>query len=209
MDYTASDQILTEEQRLVAASLKGEVQAFNQLVLRYQGIVYNVAYRMLNDSEVAADVTQDTFVSAFKAISGFRGGSFKSWLLRIASNACYDEFRRRQRRPTSSLDALTESEESPMEFPDASDGPEEMALRRELLEQIQSGLLCLPVEQRLVVVLSDVQGVAYEEIAEIARCSIGTVKSRLSRGRARLRDYLLHLSNGELLPSRYRHAHEG
>jgi RNA polymerase sigma-70 factor (ECF subfamily) len=178
------------------------VQSFNQLVFRYQGLVFNIAFRMLNDSDAAADITQDAFVSAFKAIASFRGGSFKSWLLRIASNACYDELRRRQRRPTSSLDALLVSDDSHVEFPDSDDGPEELALRRELLEQIQSGLLCLPPDQRLVIVLSDVQGFSYEEIAEIAKCSMGTVKSRLSRGRSRLRDYLL--KNQELLPSRYR-----
>ncbi|MBI2953172.1 MAG: sigma-70 family RNA polymerase sigma factor [Chloroflexi bacterium] len=196
-----------EEDALIAASRKGELQAFNSLVLRYQGIVYNLAYRMLNDGETAADVAQDTFMSALKGINGFRGGSFKAWILRITSNACYDRLRQRQRHPTSSLDALVDDVESPTEFADPDAGPEEIALRRELMAHIRDGLLCLPAEQRLAVVLSDVQGLSYEEIAQVANCSLGTVKSRLARGRARMRDHLMR--RGELLPSRYRHDVEG
>ncbi len=203
IDFAPAGDFYKSEQALIDASRKGEVQAFNLLVLRYQELVYNLAYRMLGDGEAAADVAQDAFVAAYKGLGGFRDGSFKSWLLRIASNACYDELRRRQRRRSLSLDELTDAEEAPVEFSDAADGPEELALRREMLEHIQSGLLVLPPDQRLAVVLSDVQGLAYEEIAQVAKCSVGTVKSRLSRGRARLRQYLS--SQGELLPSQYRH----
>lgn len=201
-ELTAINDAIGNEAVLIEASRKSNVQAFNQLVMSYQGIVYNLAYRMLNDPDSAADVTQDVFVSAFRAISGFRGGSFKAWILRIASNACYDYLRRKQRHPTSSLDSIMDDEEVPYEFADESAGPEEITLRRELMEHINDALLCLPIEQRLVVVLSDVQGFSYEEIAKITNCSLGTVRSRLSRGRARLRDHLLN--KGELLPSQYR-----
>ena len=201
-ELTATNNAITDEEDLIAASRRGDLHSLNQLVLRYQGIVYNLAYRMLNDPDSAADVAQDVFISAYRAVSGFRGGSFKAWVLRIASNACYDYLRRKQRRPAASLESMFDCDESPQEFPDGEPGPEEIALRRELMEHIQEGLLCLPMEQRLVVVLSDVHGLSYEEIAKVANCSLGTVRSRLSRGRARLRDYLV--SKRELLPSRYR-----
>ncbi|MCL5265840.1 MAG: sigma-70 family RNA polymerase sigma factor [Chloroflexi bacterium] len=197
-----SEGAIIEEQDLVAASRDGDVQAFDQLVLRYQQMVYNLAYRMLSDPESAADVSQDAFLSAFKELRKFRGGSFKSWILRITANACYDVLRRKQRRPTSSLDAMLEDEDSPACFPNQGEGPEAAALRRELLEGVKDGLLTLPPEQRLVVILSDVQGLAYEEIAQITNSSLGTVKSRLSRGRVRLRDFLLR--QPELLPSQFR-----
>ena len=95
-----------DEQALIASARKGDVRAFNQLVMLYQSMVYNLAYRILSDPDAAADATQDAFLSAFKAMHKFRGGSFKAWLLRIVTNACYDQLRRKQRRPTSSLDDL-------------------------------------------------------------------------------------------------------
>ncbi|MGQ9676614.1 MAG: sigma-70 family RNA polymerase sigma factor [Chloroflexota bacterium] len=190
------------EAELIAASQKGEIGAFNQLVLAHEQVVYNLAYRMVSDPDAAADIAQDAFMSAFQAIRSFRGGSFKSWLLRITVNACYDYHRRRKRRPTDSLDQMQEALCSDSVFIDHSDGPEDVALQREMLEYIQQGLARLPEEQRLVVILSDVQGLSYEEIAEVTRSSLGTVKSRLSRGRAHLRDFLLR--QRELLPSSLR-----
>ncbi|HFD39213.1 MAG TPA: sigma-70 family RNA polymerase sigma factor, partial [Anaerolineae bacterium] len=93
-----------DEQSLIASAQKGDVRAFNQLVLLYQSLAYNVAYRILDDAEAAADATQDAFFSAYRAMSRFRGGSFRAWLLRIVTNACYDQLRRKKRRPTQSLD---------------------------------------------------------------------------------------------------------
>jgi RNA polymerase sigma-70 factor, ECF subfamily len=191
-----------DEQALIASARKGDVRAFNQLVLLYQTMVYNLAYRILSDPDAAADATQDAFLSAYKAMRGFRGGSFKAWLLRIVTNACYDQLRSKQRRPTDSLDDLVvEAEHSPY-LRDPAMSPEEVVEQRELNRAIQGGISTLPAEQRVVLVLSDVQGMGYQEIAEITGLSLGTVKSRLSRGRAKLRDYLLH--QRELLPARYR-----
>jgi len=190
------------EAELIAASQKGDVRAFNQLVVSYERVVYNLAYRMVGDPDLAADIAQDTFTSAFRAIGSFRGGSFKSWVLRIAANACHDHYRRQKRRPVDSLDALQESSGCGTVLIDHSDGPEEAALRREMVEYINKGLVALPEEQRLVVILADVQGLSYDEIAEVTRSSLGTVKSRLSRGRAHLRDFLLR--QRELLPLRLR-----
>ena len=191
-----------DEKALIVTAQRGEVRAFNQLVLTYQSMVYNLAYRILGDADAAADASQDTFLSAFRAIKKFRGGSFKAWLLRIATNASYDQLRYKQRRPTSSLEALLVETDQPPSFTDPTEGPEDYALRQELGQVIQAGLNTLPPDQRVALVLSDVQGLSYQEIAEVTRSSLGTVKSRLSRGRAKLRDYLL--KQGELLPTRYR-----
>lgn len=182
-----------DEAELIARSQKGNVAAFNQLVIAHQEIVYNVALRTLGDPDGAADATQDAFISAFKAIASFRGGSFRVWLLRIVTNACYDALRTQKRRPSQSLDGLTGDDDSAVESSLASptESPEEYVLRRDVQAEIARGLQTLPSDQRIAVVLSDVQGFSYEEIADITKSSLGTVKSRLSRGRARLRDYLV------------------
>lgn len=197
-----------EERRLVEVAQRGDVESFNGLVRLYAGRVYNLCYRMLGDTDSAADAAQDAFLSAFRNLHGFRGGSFRSWMLRIATNTCYDALRARKRRPSVSLDVETEDEEdsSPLQIADTAESPDDFALRRELALAIQGGLTALPDEQRIVLILSDIQGLAYEEIAQITNSNLGTVKSRLSRGRARLREVL---KAGELLPARYRHESEG
>lgn len=191
-----------DEDALIAAAQKGDARAFNQLVILYQGLAYNVAYRILHDPEAAADATQDAFFSAFRAMGKFRGGSFKSWLLRIVTNACYDQLRVKQRRPTSSLDNLPVEADHTFYLEDTSELPDEFVERQELNQVIQVGIAQLPIEQRAVLVLSDVQGLSYQEVADVLDISLGTVKSRLSRGRAKVRDFLLE--KGELLPRRYR-----
>ncbi|MCL7454533.1 MAG: sigma-70 family RNA polymerase sigma factor [Anaerolineae bacterium] len=191
-----------DEQALISAAKKGDRRAFNQLVLHYQGLAYNVAYRILGDPEAAADATQDAFFSAYKAMPKFRGGSFKSWLLRIVTNACYDQLRVKQRRPTSSLDDLPVEADHTFYLEDSAEQPDDFVERRELYQFIEAGIATLPSEQRIVLVLSDVQGMSYQEVAEVLNISLGTVKSRLSRGRAKLRDFLWQ--KGELLPTRYR-----
>jgi len=191
-----------DEQALIAAARRGDAQAFNKLILNYQTIVYNVAYRILHDQDAAADAAQDAFLSAYHALGNFRGGSFKAWLLRIVTNGCYDQLRAAQRRPTSSLDDLQVDPDHSLMLVSGSESPEEYALRQDLSRTIQAGLDELPVDQRTTLILSDIQGLSYEEIAQATSVSLGTVKSRLSRGRARLRDYLQ--GKEELLPSRYR-----
>lgn len=190
------------ETGLIAASKKGDTAAFNQLVWAYQERAYNLAYRMLGDRDLAADATQEAFLSAYRAIDGFRGGSFRAWILRIVSNACYDHLRHKQRRPTASLDALYAVPEEYPVAPSVGDGPEDQVLRKELWETVGAGLLTLPPDQREAVILRDIQGLDYGEIAQVTRASLGTVKSRISRGRARLRDYLRQYP--ELLPAHLR-----
>ena len=196
-----------DEKALIAAAKRGDTRSFNQLVSQYQDMVYNVAFRILGDAEAAADASQDTFLSAYKAVAKFKGGSFKAWLLRIATNSCYDQLRVHKRRPSSSLEAIYTDTDSSSHFVNGRETPEEHTLRQELSEVIQQGIQTLPPDQRTTLVLSDVQGMSYAEIAEVTGASIGTVKSRLSRGRARLRDCLLE--QGELLPARYRLKDEG
>jgi RNA polymerase sigma-70 factor (ECF subfamily) len=192
-----------DEGALIASARKGDARAFNQLVLLYQSMAYNQAYRILNDRDAAADATQDAFVSAFKAMRKFRGGSFKAWILRIVTNACYDQLRSKQRRPTESLDDTLVEQDYVGYLRDEAERPDEFAERQELNRAIRQGISTLPLEQRNILVLSDVQGLSYQEIVEVTGLSLGTVKSRLSRARTKLRDYLLE-QKGELLPSRYR-----
>ncbi len=187
---------------MLAAACQGDPQAFNKLVLIYQHQVYNLAYRILADTEAAADASQEAFLAAFRNMGRFRGGSFRAWLLRIVTNACYDQLRRKQRRPTSPLEPLLGDPDRVAVLTDPGESPENHALRRELNQILQAGIRTLPPDQRVTLVLADVEGISYQEIAAITQVPLGTVKSRLSRGRAKLRDYLLEKK--ELLPARYR-----
>ncbi len=192
-----------DEADLISAAQQGKVNAFNDLVLTYQQQVYNLAYRIMSDPASAADATQEAFIAAFRSIGRFRGGSFKSYLMRIVSNRCYDELRRRKRRPATSFEDFgAVDEESNPVLINGHEGPEEYTERQEMARMIQTGIETLPPNQRITLVFSDVQGLSYQEIAEAMNVSLGTVKSRLARARGKLRDYLR--SEGELLPARYR-----
>jgi len=191
-----------DEIQAIQAAQKGDLAAFNRLVMAYQAMAYNVAYRIMGDADAAADACQEAFLSAFKNIRSFRGGSFKSWILRIVTNACYDQLRYQGRRPSDSLEAVADGSEYSPRLIDGHERPEEHMLRQELNDLIQKGINTLPPDQRAVLVLSDVQGFAYQEIAGITGVSLGTVKSRLSRARTKLRDYLVEYE--ELLPAQYR-----
>jgi RNA polymerase sigma-70 factor (ECF subfamily) len=198
-----------DEPALIRSAQKGDVDAFNRLVLAYQHQVYNLAYRIMGEEASAADAAQEAFISAYNHLKSFRGGSFKSWLLRIVTNACYDELRKRKRRPATSLEDLMgdDTGEGEFELPSSADSPEALVQRREMAALLQLGITTLPDDQRMVLVLSDVQGMSYEEIAEITHSNLGTVKSRLSRARGKLREYLQ--SQGELLPAQYRLEGDG
>jgi len=198
-----------DETGLINAAQKGDLDAFNRLVLAYQDIVYNQALRMLDDEDAAADAAQDAFISAYRHIQGYRGGSFRAWLLRIVTNACYDVLRQRQRRPTTSLEPLDdtgEEIESPHWLADHSDLPEDRAEQAELASAISNCLQGLPEEFRAAVILVDVQGLDYSEAAQSLGKPVGTIKSRLARARLRLRDCLHGF--WELLPAEFRLAYE-
>ena len=193
-----------EDATLVERSRNGDLEAFNQIVRRYQLRVYNLAARILGDRTAAEDVAQDTFVSAYKALARFRGGSLRAWLLRIASNLCYDRLRSAKRRPEQSLD---EAMESPgFHVPSRDPSPEQQAISRELHDHVQRAILGLPFDQRNTIMLVDVQSLSYEEAAEAMDVSMGTVKSRLSRARAAVRNALM--AHRELLPDKFRQGRQ-
>jgi RNA polymerase sigma factor (sigma-70 family) len=185
-----------DEPALISAAQRGNVDAFNTLVLSYQAMVYGVAYRIMGDEAAASDAAQEAFISAYKGLKGFRGGSFKSWLLRTVTNACYDALRYNRRRPATSLDALGAADDGEGEgdfedfIPADTETPADAAERSELRRAILAAVQQLPPDQRITFVLSDIQGLSYEEIADAMQTSLGTVKSRLSRARAKLRDAL-------------------
>jgi len=195
--------ILLNEIDIIKEAQAGSLSAFNRLVMAYQGTAYNVAYRVMGNADAAADSCQDSFIKAYKAIGQYRGGSFKSWLLRIVTNTCYDQIRYKNRRPATSLeDLVEESEDGHGNLVSPNELPEEELLRGELGELLQHAINQLPEDQRLVLVLSDVQQFSYQEIADIIGQPLGTVKSRLSRARQRVRDFLMKRT--ELLPTQYR-----
>ncbi|MCA1954589.1 MAG: sigma-70 family RNA polymerase sigma factor [Anaerolinea sp.] len=195
-----------DEAALVQAARKGSLDAFNDLVLAHQEMAFNVAYRILNDDAAAEDATQTAFLSAYRNLDSYRGGSFRAWVLRMVTNACYDELRRHKRRPTTPLEPINETEDEEIESPawlaDTAPSPEAAAEQRELAQAVQDCLNRLPDEFRVVIVLVDVQGLDYNEVAQVSKHPLGTVKSRLARARLRLRDCLQRFV--ELLPAQFR-----
>jgi RNA polymerase sigma-70 factor (ECF subfamily) len=180
---------------LVARAAAGDLQAFNAVVERYQRQVFAVCMNLLRDRMAAEDVAQDTFIRAWSAISTFHGDSAKSWLLRIASNRCLDVLRQRQRQFTSSLDAQVVEFEPRWSSMVGADSPETNAEQLELNDRLSSALSDLPEDQRVALLMADVLGYDYVEIAELTNTAIGTVKSRISRARGRLRLTLLSDTN--------------
>jgi len=196
-----------DESALIREAKQGDLNAFNGLVLAYQGLAYNVAYRIMGDPDSSADATQEAFISAYRKMRDFRGGSFRSWLLRIVTNACYDELRRRKRRPSISMESMeTSTDGSDPEEIGAlgiqQDTPENAFEQDELANAIQDCIKRLSVEYRLVVILVDVQGYDYLEASNVIEKPLGTIKSRLARARLQLRDCLQRYR--ELLPSSFR-----
>ncbi len=169
--------MVSEEDRLRRAR-NGDLAAFNDLVLEHQGLVFNLCLRQLGQRQAAEDAAQEAFISAWKNLAGLRG-AFRPWLLRIAANACTDELRRRSRRPSSSLDVALEA--GVPEPPDEGPLPETTTLQGELRREVEAALQTLPDEQRLAVILSDLNGLDYNEIAQVMKTSLGTVKSRIAR----------------------------
>jgi len=194
-----------DEPALIQEAQRGDLDSFNTLVLNYQDILFNTALRIMGDQDAAADATQEAFISAFRAIKSFRGGSFKAWLMRTVTNACYDELRRQKRRPTTPLEPETddgEEMENPRWLADPSMSPEEEVEADDLEHAIQHCLDELPTEFRAVVVLTDIQGMDYKEVASAVRVPLGTIKSRLARARLRMRECLQGF--WELLPTAFR-----
>jgi RNA polymerase sigma-70 factor, ECF subfamily len=187
-DTTHRTQPLPDEAAVIARAAAGDRTAFAQLMEHYQSACYGLAWRLLNDADQAADATQDAFIHAYRAIDSYRGGVFRSWLLRITANASYDILRRAQRRPAG---PLPDPEEGGLELPDlGAVNPVVEAARGELYRQLEIALRRLPEDQRTAVVLCDVYGMDYNEVAAMTQAALGTVKSRIHRGRLRLRELL-------------------
>jgi RNA polymerase sigma-70 factor (ECF subfamily) len=194
-----------DETALIQDALNGDLDAFNSLVLHYQDMAYNVAYRIMGEPGAAGDATQEAFISAYQKLEQYRGGSFKAWLLRIVTNACYDELRRRQRQPVTPLKPkLSDGEvlEDPYWIEDQSVDPEERVEQEELQQAIQKCINELDDKFKTVLVLVDVEGLDYETTAEAVGTPLGTVKSRLARARDRVQGCLQAF--WELLPDLFR-----
>ena len=194
-----------DEPALILSAQRGDLDSFNTLVLHYQDMVFNTALRILGDEDQAQDASQEAFISAFRAIASYRGGSFKAWLLRTVTNACYDELRRQKRRPTTPLEPDTDEGEemdSPRWLADPSLTPSQQLEADELEHAIQHCLDALPNEFRTVVVMADIEGLDYSDVAKAAHVPLGTIKSRLARARLRLRECLQDFA--ELLPAAFR-----
>jgi len=199
-----------DENYLIEEAKQGSLDAFNRLVLVYQTRVFNLAYRILGDEPSAEDTAQTTFLTAYQKLSSYRGGSFLAWILRIATNQCYDKLRILKRHPTTPLEPEYDDEEtmeSALWMKDTSAGPEESFDQAELERAIQKCISALPVEYRTVTVLVDVEGMDYETAAGVIKTPLGTIKSRLARARLRLRECLMGV--WELLPTSIRLNLEG
>lgn len=180
-----------DDEALIRASQAGDLDAFNQLVARHERPVFNVALRLLRDVGLAEDATQDAFVRAWQNIGSFQTGSVRSWLYKIVTNRSYDILRAAARRPAGSLEAeMVEIEPIWSAGGGGEESPDAHALRRELSIYLERALTALPDDQRMVVLLADVQGLDYQEVADTMGIALGTVKSRLSRARAKIRQGL-------------------
>lgn len=181
----------TEEELLVAKARRGDTAAFESLVAQYEKKVYNLAYRLTSNHDDASDIAQEAFIRVYTSLAGFKGdSSFATWLTRIVYNVCYDELRKRKRQRTTSLDepATIEDETIERQVADSADGPAEELERKETRAMVQQGIMSLDETYRAVIVLRDLQGYTYEEIARITGLELGTVKSRLNRARHQLKE---------------------
>src|SRR5688572_33259980 len=192
-----------DESFLISQAQNGHIAAFNDLVLNYQDYIYSIAYRIMGEADSAADAAQETFITAYRKLDSFRGGNFRAWLARIATNACYDELRKQKRRPQDYLEEMPGSEMYD-EPPIAADAPnpEQEAQRADLNRALQDCIGGLSTDQRMVLVLCDVQSMSYQEVADNLGAELGTVKSRLSRARLAMRRCLQAVQ--ELLPDEFR-----
>ncbi len=186
---------MTRDEELAAVERvrQGDADAFEPLVSAYEKNVYNLALRMTGNPEDAADMSQEAFIKAFNSLDGFRGDSrFSVWLYRIVSNVCLDFLRRQSKRGAVSLSVEDEEgEQAQMDIPDSSQSPETLLERRMTREAVRRGLDSLPEDSRQILLLREIQGLSYEELAQALQLEVGTVKSRIFRARKRLCAFLL------------------
>ena len=204
------EKVFGDEKRLVEACLQGEEQAYRELYRRHGQRVYQLALRYFNNPEDAADVTQETFLRIFRSIGSYRSeAKLSTWIHRIAVNLCLDELRRRKRNQEVSLDAHLPTEDGEMELQlkDPAPGPHQQTETAHRMEALKRHLAALPDEQKAAVILRDINNLSYQEIAAVLKCNLGTVKSRINRGRLALRQLLS--AEGELFPGQVSHISRG
>lgn len=184
---------MSDERALIDRLASGDESVFDALARLYERALHSHAYRLLRNATHAEDAVQDAFLLAYRGRAGFRGGSFKAWVFRILTNRCLDLLREGQRRATVPLDPPVDTEDEAPTTETVARGPsvEEVVTGNVLLEEVERALAAVPVEQRLAVLLRDVHGFDYDEIARITNAEIGTVKSRIHRGRLAVRDHLV------------------
>ncbi len=175
------------DEELVARSMRGDKESFNELILRWERPIYALAYRTIGREEDARDVCQETFLRAFRALPGFRGqAKFSSWLYRIALNLCRDWTRRERRAPTVQAPDDTDPAELAA-FQEPSESIEDLVVRRDLTRLVERAMTRLPEEQRTAIVLKEYHGLTFQEIADLMSCPLSTVKTRLYQGLTVLR----------------------
>ena len=186
-----------QEAAIVRKVLGGDANAFETLVLEYEKNVYNIALRMTGNSEDAADMTQEAFIKAYNSLQSFRGDSkFSVWLYRIVSNVCLDFLRSKNRRPTVSLSVEDDDgEDAQPDVADESQSPELLLDRKLTRDSVRRGLDSLPPDYRQILLLREIQGLSYDEIAQALSLEVGTVKSRIFRARKRLCTFLIDDGN--------------
>ena len=186
-----------EESAVIKRILEGEVNAFELLMTAYEKNVYNLALRMCSNPEDAADMTQEAIIKAYNSLAAFRGDSkFSVWLYRIVSNVCLDFLRKQKRRPSVSLSVEDESGESTeLQIPDETKSPDKLLEQKLSREAVQRGLKELPEDQRQILILRELQGLSYDEIAAVLNIESGTVKSRIFRARKKLCAFLIKDGN--------------
>ena len=175
-----------EDNFLIKQAIRGDAYAFEQLMRRHESRMYSVAIRMCGNREDAQDCVQDAMLRIYRALDRFKGqSSFSTWVYRITMNTCLDELRRRKVRASTSLDTLLESGWSPT---DETDTPERHAIDSERRRALEKAIGSLPEDMRSAIVLREMQGLSYEEISDVLSVNVGTIKSRISRGREKLRE---------------------
>lgn len=184
------------EKKIIEKVLGGDANAFEELVLKYEKTVYNLALRMVGDRDDAFDMTQEAFIKAYGSLSSFRGDSkFSVWIYRIATNVCLDFLRSKSRKQQVSLTVSDDDEDAQLDIPDPSSAPEQQLMQKISMQSVEEGLKTLPDKQRQILVMRELCGMSYAEIGKALSLEEGTVKSRIFRARKRLCTFLLDSGN--------------
>ena len=190
MSFVEWGMTAVDENKLVNKAVKGDNSAFEALMEKHMGIIYNIALRMTANQDDAEDMTQEIMIKIFRSLGSFKGNSkFSTWIYRVAVNTCLDELKKKKNKKHLSLDAEISGDdgENQIEIKDDSPSPEKLAEQNELRDMVAAAVKLLSDEHRAVIVLRDIRGMSYSEFAGILGCSDGTVKSRISRARAQLK----------------------